>query len=442
MELHPREKFKSGMGFVLAAAGSAVGLGNMWRFSYMTAESGGAAFVLLYLLMTMLIGVPVMAMEFVIGRRTQSSPIGAVRQVGGRAWSPLGYLLVFTPVIILAYFSVIAGWAIHYAVDAVQGFSNSAGDRYGEISTGAPAIAYHLLMMLLTVGIVLFGVRKGIERAGLILMPGLFLMLIGLAIWASTLSGAQEGYSFYLKPSFAALRDPFVIRQAASQAFISISVGMGVMITYASYLSQQENLGKHALLVPLTDFSVAFIGGLVVFPIIFALGISTQISESTIGTLFIAIPQAFQQMGTLGQGVGLLFFLLLTVAGLTSAVSLLEVGAASVMDEFGLSRRKATLLTGVGATLVGILPALSQTTLGNMDMISGQVLVIAGVLGVCILGGWVMKDPGAELARGASPLLLRLIPLILFLIRYLIPVFMAVILYLVASETWVQLSGV
>jgi NSS family neurotransmitter:Na+ symporter len=422
------------MGFVLAATGSAVGLGNMWRFSYMTAEGGGAAFVLLYLLMTFLIGVPVMAMEFAIGRRARRSPIGAVRQIGGRGWGLLGYLLVLTPLVILAYFSVIAGWALHYAVDALASFSTAPSERFAAISTGAPAIAYHLILMAATILIVMFGVRKGIERTALILMPVLFIILIGLALWASELPGAEQGYSFYLQPDFTALLEPSVLRQAASQAFLSLSVGMGIMITYASYLSRQENLIRNAMIVSLADFSVAFIAGLVVFPIIFALGISGEISNSTIGTLFISIPHAFQQLGELGQAIGLAFFLVLAVAGLTSSVSLLEVGTASLMDEFRLSRKAATLLAGIGAAIIGVFPALSQDILGHMDKISGELLVIFGALGMAVLGGWVMHDPQSELAEGASASSRRLIPPLLFLIRYLVPLFLLVILALSLAE--------
>ncbi len=436
-----RELFASGLGFVLAAAGSAVGLGNMWRFSYMAAEGGGAAFVLLYLLMTFLIGVPVMILEFAIGRRARSSPIGAVRLIGGRAWVPLGYLLVITPIIILAYFSVIAGWALHYAFDAFSGFSADSASRFTEISTGLPAVTWFLVLMATSILIVILGVQKGIERAALVMMPVLFLMLIGLAIWAGTLKGAGQGYAFYLRPSFDEMMNATVFRQAASQAFLSLSVGMGVMITYASYLSRQENLGRQAMLVSLSDFSVAFIAGLVVFPIIFALGISEEISNSTVGTLFISIPQAFHEMGSAGQWVGMAFFLVLSVAGLTSSVSLLEVGAASIMDEFSLSRRTATVLTGVVAMIVGLFPAMSQVTLGNMDKISGELLVIAGVLGISILGGWVMKNPGEELREGAPLLMRKVIPLVLFLVRYLVPLFMLVVLYISLRETFFQLSG-
>ncbi len=434
-----REVFASGTGFVLAAAGSAVGLGNMWRFSYMTAEGGGAAFVLLYLLMTILIGVPVMAMEFAIGRRARSSPIGAVRQIGGRGWGALGYLLVLTPVIILAYFSVIAGWALHYAVDAIMSFSSEPSKRFAAISSGTPAVVYHLVLMATTIFIVMFGVRKGIERAAVILMPILFIILIGLALWAATLTGAEEGYAFYLQPSFEALLDPVVIRQAASQAFLSLSVGMGVMITYASYLSRKENLITNAIMVSLADFAVAITAGLVVFPLIFALGISEEISNSTVGTLFISIPHAFQQMGTLGQYVGLAFFLVLALAGLTSSVSLLEVGAASIIDEFKIPRRTATLAVGAGAAMVGIIPALSQGALGIMDKISGQILVVLGSLGMTVLGAWIMKDPQSELAAGATPRIRRLIPALLLLVRYVVPAFLLLVLALSLKETAAQL---
>ncbi len=321
-----REFFRTRLGFVLAAAGSAVGLGNMWRFPYQAAEGGGAAFVVLYLAMTFVLGVPLMIAEFIAGRRTRRSPIGALRAVAGRRWLPLGVLFVITPLLILSYFSVIAGWTLRYALDALFGFSPQPAKRYAEIATGAPAILYHLVLMAITVGVVATGVRQGIERMALVLMPTLFLLLAGLAVWASTLAGSRQGYAFFLRPSASSLLDPAVIQQAASQAFLSLSVGMGVMITYGSYLRRRENVGAQAVVVCLSDFSVAFVGGLVVFPVIFALGFSEQISASTMGALFISIPGAFLEMGAAGQLVGFVFFLALAVAGLTSSVSLLAKG--------------------------------------------------------------------------------------------------------------------
>ena len=202
-----REHFGTRVGFVLAAAGSAVGLGNMWRFPYQAAEGGGAAFVVLYVFLTFLIGVPVMAGEFALGRRTGGSPIHALRHVGGSRWAPLGLLFVLTPLLILAYFSVVSGWTLRYALDALGGATFDPADRFAQVTAGGSAIRYHLVVMAITVTIVMGGIRKGIERAGLILMPTLFALLLGLAVWAMTLDGSGPGYAFYLRPSLAAPHD-------------------------------------------------------------------------------------------------------------------------------------------------------------------------------------------------------------------------------------------
>ena len=430
-----RELFRTRAGFVLAAAGSAIGLGNMWRFPYQTAEGGGAAFVVLYLAMTALLGMPLMIAEFIAGRRTRRSPIGALRAVAGRRWLPLGVLFVITPLLILAYFSVIAGWTLRYALDAVVGFSPQPAERYAEIATGAPAILSHLVLMAITIAVVATGVRKGIERMALVLMPTLFLLLAGLAAWAATLDGSRQGYAFYLKPSTASLLDPAVLQQAASQAFLSLSVGMGVMVTYGSYLSRRENAGAQAVVVCLSDFSVAFAGGLVVFPVIFALGFSEQISASTMGALFISIPGAFLEMGAAGRVVGFAFFLALAVAGVTSLVSLLEVAVASLIDELDLGRKTAAVGAGGVAATIGLLPALSQNALGVIDQVAGNLLVVAGALGVALAVGWAMQDPLAELREGASPFFRRVAPGAIFTIRYLVPPLTAWILWLSLRQT-------
>jgi NSS family neurotransmitter:Na+ symporter len=430
-----REVFGTRLGFVLAAVGSAVGLGNIWRFPYQTAEGGGAAFVIAYLIMTFMIGVPIMLAEFAVGRRTRLSPVGALRSIGGRAWVPLGILFVVTSLLILAYLSVITGWAIRYALDAALfGFSTGAGDRFTRISTGGPAIGFHLVSITLTIGIVLLGVRRGIERASLLMMPTLFLLLIGLAIWASTLPNAAAGYRFYLAPSLAEVLDPAVLQGAAAQAFYSLSVGMGIMITYASYYSREENLNREAAVIALADFSVAFIAGLVVFPIVFALGLSEEVGESAVGALFISLPEAFLRMGSVGRIVGATFFMTLVVAAITSAVSLLEVVAAVLMDEMRLARRQATLLAGCAAGVVGVAPAVSIATLGVMDQLVAELFTVLGVLGVAILAGWVMKAPEEELRLGASPLFQRIIPLAVFLLRYVAPL-------LVGWIAWISLRG-
>ena len=425
-----REHFASRLGFVLAAAGSAVGLGNMWRFPYQAAEGGGAAFVVLYVFLTFLIGVPVMAGEFALGRRVGGAPIAALRAVGGRRWAPLGLLFVVTPLLILAYFSVVSGWTLRYALDAILGAPAPPAERFAQVSTGAAAIRYHLIVMAITVGIVMGGIRKGIERAGLILMPTLFALLLGLAVWATTLDGAGPGYAFYLRPSLAALLDPVVFQQAASQACLSLSIGMGVMITYGSYAPRRTDVSRQAVTVSLADFSVAFVGGLVVFPVIFALGLSDQVGASTMGALFISLPGAFAEMGAAGRWVGVAFFVALLVAGVTSLISLLEVVTASIIDELGVRRRTATLAAGGLAAAVGVLPALSQGALGVLDQLAGELLVIVGALGICVLVGWRMERPVDELREGASPFFAAAAGGAVVLLRYVVPLVLAVILWL------------
>ncbi len=424
-----REFFSTRPGFVLAAAGSAVGLGNMWRFSYQAAEGGGAAFVVLYVLMTFLIGIPIMVSELAIGRMTRRSPIGAYRAIGGAFWVPVGYLAVLAPLLILAYFSVISGWTLRYAIDGLAGFSGDFAGRFAEISSGRSAVIYHLILMAVTTAIVFRGVRRGIERASMILMPVLLLLLIGLVLWAATLSESDKGYVFYLKPSIEALANPTVIKQAATQAFLSLSVGMGVMITYASYLDNSHDLAQEAVAVSALDFSVAFISGLVVFPVIFAFGLSDQIGASTIGTLFISLPAAFFEFGTIGQVVGVTFFVALLVAALTSSISLLEVVVASLMDELKLSRKTSVLTAGTIAALTGVLPALSQPALGMMDRVASEVIVVAGALGSLLLAGWLLKDPVGGIQAGASSFFKRIAPRLYFAIRYLVPVFVATVLW-------------
>lgn len=432
----PREQFGSRLGFLMAAVGSAVGLGNMWRFPYQAAEGGGAAFVLAYVVMVFLIGIPVMLAEFAAGRSTRRSAVGAVRAIGGRGWTPLGVLFVITSTMILAYLSVITGWAIRYALDgALFGFPADAAARYAEISTGPAAILFHLVSMGITVGIVAFGVRGGIERAATVLMPVLFLLLIGLAVWASTLPGASEGYAFYLTPSFREALAPEVLQSATAQAFYSLSVGMGIMITYSSYLPRDANLPREATIIALSDFSVAFIAGLVVFPIVFALGLSDEVGASTMGVLFISLPGAFEQMGAIGRLVGTAFFFTLIVAAITSAVSLLEVVSATLIDGRGMRRKTATRLAGGAAALLGILPALSLGSLGIMDQLAAELFTVLGVLGGAVLIGWSMKTLGEELAAGASPGLARWIPAVSFLVRYVVPVLLAWISWVALRQT-------
>jgi neurotransmitter:Na+ symporter, NSS family len=439
----PRELFRSRSGFVLAAVGSAVGLGNMWRFSYVAAENGGAAFVLLYLVMMAVLGIPLMLCELTVGRRTRLSPVGALRTLGGSRWVPLGLLFVVTGFLILSYYSVIAGWTLRYAGEAVfLGFPSEPGAHFDQISSGAGAAGWHLLFMALTVGIVMVGVQKGIERAAMVLMPTLFVLVLVLAIWALSLDGAAEGYRFYLMPDPAQLLDPTVIGSAMGQAFFSLSLGMGAMLTFASYLSRETDLGAESTTISIADFAVASIAGLVVFPVIFALGLQDQVSESTLGALFIALPGAFDAMGAIGRVVGVLFFLALAVGALTSAISLLEVVAASIIDEFGATRKHAAVGMGVLISLAGLGSAFNLNLLGLLDHIAGDLFLVIGALSVSIFVGWVTRDASVlEMRAGAGPRFRPLIPAAAFLARWVLPPVIAFVLWFSLQDAWAELVG-
>ncbi len=422
-----REQWGSRAGFVLAAVGSAVGLGNMWRFSYLTAENGGAAFLILYLATVAGVGLPVMLAELVIGRGSGKSPIGALGHFGGSRWKPLGALFLASGFLILSYYSVIAGWTLRYALTSLAGFGADAGDFFGSVSEGPAAIAWHLIFMVITVSVVLGGVNRGIERVSLVLMPLLFVIVCGIAFYASMLDGAKEGYAFYLSVDFAALRSWEVLNHAASQAFFSLSLGMGAMLTYASYLGRDENLPNESLIIAGADFGVAFVAGLAVFPLLFALGLQESVAESTVGALFITLPQAFHEMGGAGRIVGVLFFVALTVGALTSAISLLEVVVSTAMDQLGWDRSLAALLLGLACAVMGIPAALDIDVLGRMDQLAGNLFLVLGGLLISIFVGWVMEDPIGEARQGAEG-----VPWFFawrWLVRTLVPLLLAVVLW-------------
>jgi NSS family neurotransmitter:Na+ symporter len=425
-----REVWGSRLGFILAAIGSAVGLGNMWRFPYRPAEHGGAAFLLFYVIITFLIGIPLVISEFGIGRTTRLSPIGALRAVGGRAWAPLGYFFVLCGFLILAYYAVIAGWVTRYAIEAVlTPWPADAAVYFGAVSSGWQPVAYHLAFMALTVFIVSGGVKGGIERLNLIGMPALFVIVVGLVIWATTLDGVKAGYEFYLSPSMHELLSLDTLAAAASQAFFSLSLGMGGMLTFASYLPRHTNLTREATIIAASDFTVAFLAGLVVFPVIFALGLQQSVSESTVGALFIALPGAFTSMGATGRIVGILFFVALFFGAITSAVSLLEVVVSSMVDEKKIPRRKAALSMGGIIAAIGILPATNIDILGVMDAVASEIFLPLGGLGIAILVGWVMKNHQDVIFDGSPPWLRALLPGWLWTVRLVVPPLLIVVLY-------------
>jgi NSS family neurotransmitter:Na+ symporter len=296
--------------------------------------------------------------------------------------------------------------------------------------------------MAVTILVVMAGIKGGIERASLILMPVLFFIVLGLAAWAATLQGAREGYAVYLMPDIDELMNPKVWRAAASQAFFSLSLGMGAMLTFASYLHSDQDMPESGSIIAFTDFGVAFVAGLLVFPVIYSLGLQGTVGESTVGALFIALPSAFDAMGVAGHVVGVFFFIALAVGALTSAISLLEVVTASAIDEFGVSRRKAALITGLLITALGVFPALSTDLLGLMDKVAGELLLVAGALATAVLAGWVVRaEVQSELIQGASAFWARQVPKIMAVLRYLVPPIVAIVLYFSLRETIGAIAG-
>jgi NSS family neurotransmitter:Na+ symporter len=428
-----RGQWKSHAGFILAAVGSAVGLGNMWRFPYITADRGGAAFVILYILMVFVVGVPMMLSEFAVGRRTRLSPISALRSLGGRRLVWLGYMYVLTGCLILAYYSVIAGWTLRYTLKAlVQGFAGDPSAFFTQASSGFDAVLFHVLFMGITISIVVGGVKKGIERASLVLMPVLFLLIVGLAVWAVFLQGSGSGYSFYLRPDASRVLSTDTLSAAAGQAFFSLSLGMGAMLTYSSYLSRDDDLPTSAVMISASDFGVAFFAGLVVFPVIFAFGLQQEIGESTVGALFISLPRGFIEMGAAGRFVGFLFFAALFVGALTSAISLLEVVTSSLIDTWKIQRRRAALGAGIAILVVGLPSAFSLNALGLFDKIAGEFLLVVGAFVLALYVGWRMPDPVGELALGfRRP---RLLKGWYWIVRVVAPIVLAVVIYEVGKS--------
>ncbi len=362
-----RGNFSGRIGFIAAAAGSAVGLGNIWRFPYETGENGGAAFLLIYLICMVLIGFPVMVGEISIGRNTQLNAFGAYKKIGGAKWGLLGYWGILSAVMFLSVYNVIAGWAFAYFVQMLNG-TLTATQNFGEhftlqIADVSDLFFYSLGFMVITAFIVSRGIKKGIESASRILMPALFIMLLGLIGYSFTLDNAMEGVKYYLIPDLSEITLATVYN-ALGQAFFSLSLGMAALVTYGSYISKKENIVTSAALVTVTDTTVAFLAGLLIFPLVFSQGLSP--SEGP-GLVFVVLPGIFASLGTLGPIIGAAFFLLLCFAALTSTISLLEIPVTFLVDEKGYSRTKVVIFTALLVFVIGIPSMLSQ---GAIDYFS------------------------------------------------------------------------
>jgi NSS family neurotransmitter:Na+ symporter len=415
-----RGKWSSSIGFILAAAGSAIGIGNIWRFPYMTGKYGGALFLFVYLAAVILLGMPVMIAEIAMGRFSGKNPVGAFKEMRPKGpWKLVGYLGVIAGVMILSYYSLISGWTLGYFFKTLAGGLKNVDTATTPVIFDSFAADYWLQIFLLAVFlfitgfIVARGVSGGIEKACKVLMPVLVIIMFILLARSLTLPGAGKGLEFYLKPDFSQLK-PRVIIDAMGQAFFSLSLGMGAMITYGSYLKKKENIPVGAGWVAFLDTFTAVLAGFIIFPALSAYGMSPAGGHPLV---FHILPVIFDRM-PFGIFFGMLFFLLLGVAALASTISLLEVAVAYCVDEIKWSRRKSVLAAVVVSFFIGIpsilsfgnveffrkLPLVKVSFFEMMDFVWGTLALSIGALFISIFVGYVWKSAGAlkEISLGAK----------------------------------------
>ena len=346
-----RNKFSSRFGFIAAAAGSAVGLGNIWKFPFEVGKGGGAAFLIIYLFFCFVLCYPLLITEIAIGRRSQKNPVGSFSTMKHPNWTFIGYLSVLCGVLILSFYNVVAGWVFGYFVEILLGNFDIGKNFEGFIMDIAEVGGYSLLFMVVTAFIVSKGITNGIERASKILMPVLVTIMVFLSIYALTLDNAIEGVKFYLVPDISKINIE-VIYRALGQSFFSLSLGMGALITYGSYLKKQEDIISAGAIVTLSDVGIAFLAGLMIFPIVFSQGLET---DGGTGLIFVSLPGVFENMGpVLGIIIGSLFFLLLSFAALTSTISLMELPVSYLVDQKKIKREIAVWISAAVIFIIGI----------------------------------------------------------------------------------------
>ncbi|WP_318477783.1 sodium-dependent transporter [Photobacterium leiognathi] len=432
-----RGNWSSKIGFVMAAAGSAVGLGNIWKFPYTAGENGGGAFVAIYLLFVIFIGFSVMLTEFAVGRKTGLSAVGAFKTTD-RRWTFVGIMGVLSGLLIMGFYPVVGGWAIAYIYKISTGLLSqptAIGDSFsGFIADPMQPLFWMGLYLLLNIFVVIRGVSGGIEKAGKILMPLLFIILIIVSVKGLTLPGAMAGLEFLFKPDFSKI-DSSVVLAALGQAFFSLSLGMGCMLTYGSYLRKKENLVQTTAMVTAMDTGVALLAGIAMFPAMFAFSMEPSAGP---GLVFVVVPQLFAEMGGIGFILALLFFIGLSVAALTSSVSLLEVVVAYLIDEKGFSRVTAVISASIVMALLCILASLSIGGLGPklfdtgafdiFDLLTDKIFLAVGGMLVCLFTGWRLDR--SELKKEITndgKVSFPLFNLWYALIKYIIPVAIAIV---------------
>lgn len=416
---HSHSQWSSRMGFVLAATGSAVGLGNIWKFPYMIGQSGGAAFVMVYLACIAMIGLPILVSEWMIGRRGQKNPINAMAEVAAangrsRKWAIVGATGVLGAFLILSFYSVIGGWALSYMIDVAGGsFSGMDKDAVGSAFTSFLAnpgslLVWHTVFMVLTAGVVAMGVSGGLERASKLMMPALGILLLVLVAYGTTTGGFGAAVQYLFNPDWSKL-DGKVVLAALGHAFFTLSLGMGIMMAYGSYLGQDVNLLRTARTVVLMDTVIAIAAGLAIFPIVFANGLDPAAGP---GLIFVTLPLAFGNISG-GLVLGTMFFLLLTFAALTSSISLLEPVVELVEERTPLSRVGATVLAGLTTWALGIAALLSFNIWGDvlilglnifdlLDQLTSKFLLPLTGLGAIVFAAWFLDRDGVRKELGLS----------------------------------------
>ena len=433
-----RDSFGSRFGALVAMAGSAVGLGNLWRFPYLVGENGGAAFIIVYILLSFLICLPIFISEFVVGRRSQKNAYAAFRDLsGGSAWRWVGLFTIIVPLIVLSYYSVIGGWSVDYLLKSVT-FSFTGGESQSAMatmfsdmvsSTWAPLLA-HTGFLLATMLIVVVGIKDGIEKFSKVMMPLLFVIVIAIAIYSVTLPGAKAGLDYLFNPDFSKINGE-AIAAALGQAFFSLSLGFGTIMTYASYVDKKENIMFQSTATAVSDLMFALIAGTAIMPAVFAFGINPQ---SGPGLVFETLPYVFGQMPA-GGFIAILFFLALLVAALTSSISMLEVAVAYLVEEKNLSRISACVVLFVICWVVGAVCSLSFGPLSHVEIaggnifdffddLSSNILMTLGSLLTVLFVGWRLKKTdvydeftnGGSISRNA-----KIFGVLWILIRYVCP---------------------
>lgn len=429
--------------FILAATGSAVGLGNIWKFPYITGENGGGAFVLIYLVCIALIGIPVMIAETTLGRMGRQSPINTMHalvkdQGANPFWKGIGWMGASAGFLILSFYAVIAGWALAYVFRMAGGAfdgatAESVGQTFGDlIGNPETLLAWHTIFMVVTIAIVARGVNKGLEKAISVLMPLLFLILIVLLVYSMSTDGFGAGFEFLFSFDFSKITSESII-VALGHAFFTLSLGMGAIMAYGAYMPNDVSVGKTVLTIAGLDTLIALVAGLVIFPVVFSNGLEAGAGP---GLLFQTLPLAFSQMPA-GTLFGTLFFLLVAFAALSSAISLAEPVVAWAVEKLGTSRANAATWTGIVAWLLGIGTVLSfnlwsdytlfgKTFFDTLDFLTANIMLPLGGLLIAVFAGWAMRDSDlAQAVRMESPLMYNAWR---FILKYIAPLAVAVVL--------------